>query len=294
MEFLEFLLKDSLFFWLVWASFTVSGVIIGWFLRANFPENEVRIALQRTEQERNTLARLYTHLKHQHDLREADFKRTSLELNNFRQYVAVLEAEKNARPLLPDQETRIQKAEANATRFYEQVSVLESSVKQLQQKNSELNAQLQHAHEELGAWQVLYRDFQVLQQRLTIFEQKSAALEAERDDLLAQLKSTRIEIENLQLDILQQPAPQQKPAARSDRKGGPAAPEQTDDLKIINGISPFAEQQLHALGIHSFSQISRWDDDSVLAFAKALNISPAKIFQEDWVGQAQHLVREHL
>ncbi len=146
----------------------------------------------------------------------------------------------------------------------------------------------------VNAWQVLYRDFQVLQQRLTIFEQKSAALEAERDDLLAQLKSTRIEIENLQLDILQQPAPQQKPAARSDRKGGPAAPEQTDDLKIINGISPFAEQQLHALGIHSFSQISRWDDDSVLAFAKALNISPAKIFQEDWVGQAQHLVREHL
>lgn len=294
MEFLEFLLKDSLFFWLVWATFTVSGVIVGWFLRATFPENDVRNALQRTEQERNTLARLYTHLKHQHDLREADFKRTSLELNNFRQYVTVLEAEKNARPLLPDQEARAQKAEANAARFYEQVAALERSVQQLQAKNTELNAQLQQAREELNAWQVLYRDFQTLQQRLAIFEQKSAALEAERDDLLAQLKSARIEIENLQLEIVQQPAPTQKSAARSDRKGGPAAPEQTDDLKIINGITPFAEQQLHSLGIYSFSQISRWDDDSVLAFAKALNISPAKIFQEDWVGQAQHLVREHL
>lgn len=294
MEFLEFLLKDSLFFWLVWATFTVSGVIVGWFLRASFPESEVRNALQRTEQERNTLARLYTHLKHQHDLREADFKRTSLELNNFRQYVAVLEAEKNVRPLLPDQEARVQKAEDNAARFYEQVAALERSVQQLQAKNTELNAQLQQAREELNAWQVLYRDFQTLQQRLAIFEQKSVALEAERDELLAQLKSARIEIENLQLEIIQQPAPPQKPAARSDRKGGPAAPEQTDDLKIINGITPFAEQQLHALGIYSFSQISRWDDDSVLAFAKALNISPAKIFQEDWVGQAQHLVREHL
>lgn len=294
MEFLEFLLKDSLFFWLVWATFTVSGVIVGWFLRATFPENDVRNALQRTEQERNTLARLYTHLKHQHDLREADFKRTSLELNNFRQYVTVLEAEKNARPLLPDQEARAQKAEANAARFYEQVAALERSVQQLQAKNTELNAQLQQAREELNAWQVLYRDFQTLQQRLAIFEQKSAALEAERDDLLTQLKSARIEIENLQLEIVQQPAPTQKSAARSDRKGGPAAPEQTDDLKIINGITPFAEQQLHSLGIYSFSQISRWDDDSVLAFAKALNISPAKIFQEDWVGQAQHLVREHL
>lgn len=295
MEFLEFLLKDPLFFWLVWTAFTVSGVIVGWFLRASLTESEVRSALQRTEQERNTLARLYTHLKHQHDLREADFKRTSLELNNFRQYVTVLEAEKNTRIAAPDLEARVQKADANAARFYEQVLALESSVQQLQLKNSELNAQLLHAQEELNAWQVLYRDFQTLQHRLTGFEEKSAALEAERDELLVQLKSARIDIENLQLEILQQPGPQQKSAARSDdRKGGPAAPEQTDDLKIINGISPFAEQQLHALGIHSFAQISRWDDDSVLAFAKALNISPARIFQEDWVGQARHLERQHL
>lgn len=292
MGFLDFLSQDPLFFWLVWAAFTVSGVIVGWFLRAAFPETEVRNALQRTEQERNSTARLYIQLKHQNDLREADFKRVSLELNNFRQYVAMLESERNARSSTPEQEARSEKAEANAVRLAANVAALESVTAQLQQKNSDLEAQLRRANEELTAWQVLYRDFQSIQQRLATFEQRSSTLELERQDLLEQLKAARIEIENLQLEIVnQKPVPARKSAARSDHQGGPAAPEQSDDLKIINGITPFAERQLNALGIHTFLQISHWDDEGVLAFAKALNISPSKIFQEDWVGQAKHLTR---
>ena len=44
-----------------------------------------------------------------------------------------------------------------------------------------------------------------------------------------------------------------------------------------------------SLGIHTFAQVSSWDDDAVIAFARALGISPGKVFQEDWVGQARFL-----
>jgi predicted flap endonuclease-1-like 5' DNA nuclease len=37
-----------------------------------------------------------------------------------------------------------------------------------------------------------------------------------------------------------------------------------------------------ALGIFTFEQISQWDDDAVISFARALGMSPGKLFQEDW------------
>ena len=86
------LMQDPIFFWLMWAMFTVAGTIIGWSLRANTAEKDVRNVLSRIEQEKNTLARLYTHVKHQHDLREADFRRVSLELSNLQAQIHWLES----------------------------------------------------------------------------------------------------------------------------------------------------------------------------------------------------------
>jgi len=290
------LISDNTFLGLVWASFTVSGIIIGWFLRAYLPENDIRKALERTEQERNTLARLYTHLKYQHDLREADFKRTTIELANFRQYATALEAQINTSTTSPE---HLRSMEEKALRFAEQVKTLDVLSQQLQQRNQALELELSRAKDEIEAWQTLYRDFQSLQHRLAAYEQTAKTLEIERAHLTEQLRAARIEIENLQLELIQQQtmaysANSRKSTAQSDRKGGPAAPEQTDDLKLINGISAFAEQQLFALNMHTFLQISRWDDDSVIAFAKALHISPSRIFKEDWVGQAKYLSSSQL
>lgn len=285
-------MQDPVFYWLVWGIFTVAGVIIGWSLRAAIPERAVRNALERIEQEKNTLARLYTHLKHQHELREADFKRVSLELGSMRQQVQQFEHEQ-ARRQTQDQSlaTRAERAEANAAQYAQKVSALELLNQNLRTRNSELTAELNRLQEELSAWQLVYNDFQRIQQKMAAIEQSAAALETERNNLLRELDAARIEIENLQLEQLQQRSFQpKKQSGQADRKGGRAAPEHTDDLKIINGITPFAEQQLYALGIYTFDQISNWDDNAIIAFAKALGISPGKIYQEDWVGQARHLV----
>jgi len=285
-------MQDPVFYWLIWGIFTVTGVIIGWSLRAAFPERSIRKTLERTEQEKNTLARLYTHLKHQHDLREADFKKVSLELSALRQQLQQVETDQ-IRHGASEQAyaARVEKAEANAAHFAQKVAALELLTTNLRTRNGELSTELQKMQEELDAWQMLYRDFQLMQQKLNGFEQAASALELERNKLRQHLELARIEVENLQLDLLHQKAvqPQKQSSTQSDRKGGPAAPENTDDLKIINGLAPFHEQQLYALGIYTFAQISRWDDDAIIAFAKALSISPGKIYQDDWVGQAKHL-----
>ncbi len=279
----------------MWAIFTLSGTIIGWTLRANTLEKEVREVLARIEQEKNTLARLYTHIKHQHDLREADFRRVSLELSHLQGQVEWLENERAK--LLPDTHeanARIEKAEASAAQYAQKVAALELLAENLRKKNTELTAQVERARQELAAWETIYRDFKQMQQRLAAFEQSSLALQAERDTLqqerdtlYEQLGGARAEIETLQRELIKLTTYAERPGTRGSSRGGPAAPEHADDLKSIKGITPAAEQKLTALGIHTFSQISSWDDDAVIAFARALGISPGKVFQEDWVGQAR-------
>jgi predicted flap endonuclease-1-like 5' DNA nuclease len=285
---MEELMRDPGFYWLFWAIFTIGGTIVGWSLRAGTTEKDVRDSLVRVEQEKNTLARLYTHVKHQHDLREADFKRTSLEINTLRSQVQVLSNEREQHDPAA-QNARVEKAENNAALFAQKVAALELLAESLRTRNAELTTQLSHLQSELDAWQTLYRDFQAMQQKLADFEQNARSLEVERATLQQQLAAAQREIEALQAELRQQQPPAK---TRAERKAGSAAPKQNDDLKIISGITAAVEQQLISLGINTFAQISRWDDDTIIAFARALSVSPGKIYRDDWVGQARKLVGE--
>jgi predicted flap endonuclease-1-like 5' DNA nuclease len=286
---MEDFMQDPIFYWLVWAIFTVAGAIIGWSLRANFPEKDVRRAFDRSEHDRSVLARLYTHIKHQHDLREADFKRATLELENLRDRIAAYEQERIAYAHIEQNAaTRIEQAEATAARFTERFRALEQQANTLRARNTQLTVELGRMQEELKAWRTLYRDFQAMQQKLLSAEQLAAALETERNQLRQALDAARAEIERLQ------PLPAGKKS--SARRGGPArstpGPDNPDDLKIIKGISLATEQQLHGLGVFTYVQISHWDDDAIISAAKKLGISPGKIYQDDWVGQARLLAGE--
>jgi predicted flap endonuclease-1-like 5' DNA nuclease len=287
---MNFFLEDPILFWLVWGIFTLAGTIIGWSLRANTSEKEVRSALGRIEQEKNTLARLYTQIKHQHDLREADFRRASLDVEKLRAIVQLLEDERAT--ILPDapfNAARIANAEASAAQYAQKVAALEVLANSLRTRNGELSEQLASAQKDMEDWDTLYRGFKATQERLATFEQKSLALELERDSLREQLSKAALEIEALQIE-LQQRAESQIQKSKVSRKGGVAAP-QVDDLKSIKGMAAFVDL-LHGMGISTFAQISRWDDDTVIAVAKTLDISPGKIYRDDWVGQAQRLAGE--
>ncbi|MFM8373864.1 MAG: hypothetical protein ACKOCO_15905 [Bacteroidota bacterium] len=284
----DFLQGDT-FFWLLWAVFTAAGVLLGWTVRAATSEKRVRSSLRQIEQEKNTLARLYTHIKHQHDLREADFKRVSLELSHLQHHIRQLEDEKESMETFsPDLHNRAERAEAQAARLSEKMEALDALADTLRIRNTDLTIQLEKAREELGEWDNFYNDYRVMQQRLADYERTSRTLEMERDMLAERLSAARAEAEGLQRELVRVSALAEKNTSRT-RKGGRAHPENTDDLKVIRGITPIAEQKLMALGIFTFEQISQWDDDAVISFARALGMSPGKLFQEDWVGQARYL-----
>lgn len=62
-----------------------------------------------------------------------------------------------------------------------------------------------------------------------------------------------------------------------------------DDLKQIKGIGPVFEEKLNSLGIFTFQQISKLDDESIDAVESLTNF-PGRVEREDWIGQAKKLM----
>lgn len=67
-----------------------------------------------------------------------------------------------------------------------------------------------------------------------------------------------------------------------------------DDLKLINGVGPFIEKKLNALGLYTFQQISQFDDDLVEQVTQAIEFFPGRIARDNWVGQAAALYQTKL
>jgi hypothetical protein len=302
---MDTLLQNSMFYWIIWSVATLIGVVLGWSLRFLFSEKSIAQALDRSEQDRNALARLYTQLKHQYDLREADLKKNAIEVAQLRHQAkefdmlrALHASEKQA------DAARLDKSEQRAQYLLEKTAQLEAHYHALRTRYTQMMQDMQRKQEEVNAWKNLHRDFAGMQRQLRSYEKATHTLDHERRQLLEQLHHARLEIENLQSDLLKGVArpvtpdvPVLPPVVASGERaigGRDARPSSPDDLKIINGISPFAERQLNALGIFTFDQISRWDDATILSMAKSLGLSPARILQDDWMGQARHLLEQSL
>ena len=73
---------------------------------------------------------------------------------------------------------------------------------------------------------------------------------------------------------------------------GTASPEDKDDLKRINGIGPFIEEKLNSIGIYTFEQISRFNDQDIETVTALIEFFPGRIKRDDWKGQAQKILSE--
>jgi predicted flap endonuclease-1-like 5' DNA nuclease len=287
---MEVLAPDSRFFWLVWGVFVLSGVVIGWLLRAVFSERFVRKELARTLHEKHTVGRLYTHLKQQHDFREADIRRLEVELNNLHAVAGQMETDLSDRKELAlSLRDRLGMAEEALAVSKERIRVLEAGNEAFGSENEQLHLALLDKEAEVAAWGALQSEFSQLRKNLVVLDALANGLELERANLQRALDLAHAEIERSQVEYLRyRKAPKLKKTAGSSpgRKGGPSIPEQKDDLKVIRGITPILEQQLHGLGVYTFDQISKWDDAVTVSMAASLGVSPGKIFLEDWMGQA--------
>jgi len=83
--------------------------------------------------------------------------------------------------------------------------------------------------------------------------------------------------------------------ARKDRiyfdRIGIAKKEEADDLTIISGIGGWIKEKLHALDIYTFRQISNFTDEDVQVVTEAIEYFPGRIERDEWILQAQELVR---
>lgn len=271
---MDFLPDNPFLFWLIWAVFTLGGLLVGWLLRASIRERRIALALNRSEKDRLVVSRMYAELRRKNEMREADLKKLSLELQQARAEIERMQRNYNPRLARDgDIETLIRQAESKAALYQSSVTSLEQQNNSLQVRNRELERELQRMREEMDVWQTLHRDFISMQQRFRKFEAKAAEIEAERNAL-------RREVARLNEEI--QIAKQQPQSSDAESAW--------DQLQTIKGITPEIEKQLLGMGIYSYAQISRWDDDTIMAFARALGVSPGNIFREDWPGQARRLL----
>ncbi len=63
---------------------------------------------------------------------------------------------------------------------------------------------------------------------------------------------------------------------------------QVDDLKKISGVGPKIESTLNKIGIFTYDQISKWNDDNVKWVDEYLSFK-GRIGREDWISQAKTL-----
>ena len=71
---------------------------------------------------------------------------------------------------------------------------------------------------------------------------------------------------------------------------GTESADEKDDLKTIKGVGPFIEEKLNALGIYTFSQISKMTSDLEDQVNEAIEFFPGRVKRDEWAKQAKDLL----
>ena len=64
------------------------------------------------------------------------------------------------------------------------------------------------------------------------------------------------------------------------------------DRQVIKGIGPFIEEKLYALGIYTFSQISKMTPEIEEEVNVAIEFFPGRVKRDEWAKQAGELLRD--
>ena len=71
---------------------------------------------------------------------------------------------------------------------------------------------------------------------------------------------------------------------------GTANEDEKDDLKSIKGVGPFIEEKLNALGIYTFSQVSKMTSELEDQVNEAIEFFPGRVKRDEWAKQAKELL----
>ena len=131
-------------------------------------------------------------------------------------------------------------------------------------------------------------------------EQVNEAIEffpgrVKRDQWVTQAKILLGEDVKLDEKALKQTEELQRVAAKADSIDfatlGVATAADKDDLQTIKGIGPFIEEKLYALGIYTFSQISKMTPEIEEEVNVAIEFFPGRVKRDEWARQASEFLQ---
>lgn len=201
---MDILAQDPLLYWLLWAIATLIGVLLGWTLRAQWREKQLIAAYEQSEQERNSIAHLFSQLRAQHDQKTADLHHTELELSLLKEKMTAMHQvasthEANRRADL----ATLEQAQQAITHAQEKSMLLEENIRYLRMRDQQQSSEILRLHEELRDSQPNRIKIEELQLQVQALEQQCRLLEQQRDVLLEQLEKQKIEIASLQKNLSQ-------------------------------------------------------------------------------------------
>lgn len=110
----------------------------------------------------------------------------------------------------------------------------------------------------------------------------------ERDEWVAQAKEL-VHNKNKRAELLNQIS--QRKARIYYNRIGIAKKEEADNLTIISGIGGWIQEKLNILDIYTFRQISNFTEEDIHAVTDVIEYFPGRIERDEWIPQAQELVR---
>jgi predicted flap endonuclease-1-like 5' DNA nuclease len=272
------------------------GGIIGWWLRVFLRENALREEFLLRDQERIHLAATNAQLKKSHDLKEADLKRIGLELQYLQDNANHFEQERQfSHQAVQSAASKMQNLQLDLQAQTSKLLTYEEQVLGLRTRNAQLTGEVNTLRDTVDNSAVDQKGvLHTLQQTNQSLEEAIAQIEQERNTAQHELEAAYLEIENLEGEIIEKNKSTASSNGNARLNGNHAiameSPMSLDDLKIINGIGPFTETKLHAMGIYSFAQLADLNEATLENLNESLGLYKGKIKKEGWAEQAKHLL----
>jgi hypothetical protein len=199
---MDILAQDPLLYWLLWAIATLIGVLLGWTLRAQWKEKALLSAYEQSEQERNSIAHLYSQLRTHHDQKTADLHRTELEMSLLQEKMVDLERfSSNFDAHRRADQAALEQAQNATVYAKEKALLLEENIRYLRMRDQQQSNEIQRLHEELKDSQPNRIKILELQAQLETLQQQCAQLEQQKAELLEQLEVQKKQAAQLQKNL---------------------------------------------------------------------------------------------
>ncbi len=135
-------------------------------------------------------------------------------------------------------------------------------------------------------WRPSARNIQMeldnLHRKISNREKKIVSLRRDLDQCRMTLKAYKTDMEEACRPSLVPRLPNRVPPARAF---------EADDLKQISGVGPALEGKLNALNIYTYEQMAALTPEVISELEYTLEFISDRIVQENWVGQAQKILR---